>query len=479
VGGADPFIGSVDGYPLVGTGPDTVNWYVERLPDAAPNQAALLPAPGFQVWATVPDQGTRALAMIGGTRLFALIGTGLYEFDFHATPTLRGRVPSDGQPGQLVYNGVLPNQLGIVSGGNIYAYDLTANTLGGPVLTGGYTHLGYATSRGLALNPTTGKVNLSALNDLTTWDAGTFFQRSLFADPWLVLFVDQNNLVWLLGTDSFETWYNTGQGTQPFAPLSGLNGAVGVVGPWAWTMAQAGNLWMARNAHGHGLLMQTTGGPPGPFSSRAMSAAAAIYNHIGGHGLDDVGLLTHQYDHHVFTAVTFPRVPATWVYDHLEQSWARRGVWDAATGQYGAWAPCAHVLAFGNHLVGDRTSGSLWHMHGTFGTEMDGTAIRRLRRAPALLTERKRAPIDQLELLMDVGVAGQAAAPAARLRVSDDRGRTWSNELRASTGAAGAWATRVYWTRLGLVQDAVIELTYTDVQPARVLDAYVNNLEAA
>jgi hypothetical protein len=124
-------------------------------------------------------------------------------------------------------------------------------------------------------------------------------------------------------------------------------------------------------------------------------------------------------------------------------------------------------------------------MHGTFGTETDGTAIRRLRRAPALVNERKRAPIDQLELLMDVGLGGlggqpaSAAAPDIRLRVSDDGGRTWGNDLRAATGATGAWRTRVYWPRLGLFNDAVLEVSYTDLVPCRLVDAYVNNLESA
>jgi hypothetical protein len=121
-------------------------------------------------------------------------------------------------------------------------------------------------------------------------------------------------------------------------------------------------------------------------------------------------------------------------------------------------------------------------MDGAYTTELDGTGIRRLRRAPALISEKKRAPIDQLEILMDVGLgvqAGQGAPPTLMLRVSDDGGRTWSNELRASTGAAGAWRTRVYWTRLGLFNDAVAEVTYTDPVPCRLVDAYLNNIEAA
>jgi hypothetical protein len=478
------FVGGTDLAATVsGSAADTVNWYVERLPDGAANTAALVPTPGFIPWGPPLDAGrggARALAFVAFTRLFAVIGSRLVEFDFTATGTDRGDVGDDGAPAQIVQNSVLGGQLGIVSAGSVYCFNLYTNTLTGPHLTGGYTHLGYSTSRGLALNPTTGKVSLSALLDFATWDAGTFFQRSLFADPWQCLFVDQNNLVWLIGTDSFETWYNTGQGTQPFAPLSGLNGLVGIVGPWAFSVAQVGNVWLAKNANGLGLLVETTGGPPTTISSRGLAAALTTYSHVSDRGLVDTELLTHQFDAHVFTALTVPQTGTTWVYDHLEAGWHRRGQWHPETGQYGVWAPRVHAVAFGQHIVGMRGSGQLAAMDPLYPLEIDGTPMRRLRRPPALVNEKKRAPIDQLEILMDVGLGPSTAEgppPELLLRVSDDGGRTWGNSLRASTGAAGAWGTRVYWTRLGSLQHAAIELTYSDPAPCRLVDAYVNNLE--
>jgi hypothetical protein len=256
---------------------------------------------------------------------------------------------------------------------------------------------------------------------------------------------------------------------------------VGIVGPWAFSVAQVGNTWLARNAHGEGLVMATHGGPPTVVSSAALTAAVSGYNTDPARGLLDTELFTHQWENHVFTAVTFPGA-ATWVYDHLEQAWARRGAWSPATGSYGVWGPRVQTTVYGHHLTGDRTTGQLADLSAAALTELDGAPIRRLRRAPALVNEKKRAPIDQLEILMDVGLgvqAGPGAPPTLLLRVSDDGGRTWSNELRASTGSAGAWRTRVYWTRLGLVNDAVIEVTYSDPVPCRLVDAYVNNLEAA
>jgi hypothetical protein len=471
--------GSTVAASAIGDNQESINLYGETLPSGGTNAAFLRPTPGFQVWAQAsPDVGTRALLSIANQRLFAVIGGGLWEFDVQGGRARRGTVAADTQPAQLAYNGVIGNQIGIASGGNIYAYNLSTNALTGPYLTGGYTHIAFAGGFGLAFNPTTGKVNLSNLNDLTVWDAAQFFQRSLFADPWQCMCVDQNNLVWLIGTDTFEAWYNTGSGTQPWAPLSGLVGLMGIVGPFAYATTQLGTLWIGRNQSGQGLLVNAHGGAPEVLSSRAMASAVSTYSSHGG--LVDTEIIQHTTDAHVFTNVTFPR-GGTWTYDHLEQAWHRRGRWNASTNQFDIWQPRCHVMCFGKHLTGDRNSGIVSEMDPLFATERDGEGIRRLRRAPAIVSEQRRGPIDQIELLMDVGLgaqSGQGAPPTVRLRVSDDGGRTWGNELTASTGAAGAYRTRVYWTRLGLFHDAVCEVTYSDPVPFRVVDAYVNNFEA-
>ena len=482
------FIGGTDLASTVsGSAADTVNWYVERLPDGAANTAALVPTPGFIPWGPALDGGrggARALCFVAFTRLFAVIGSRLGEFDFTATWTDRGDVGDDGTPAQIVYSGLQFGQLGIVSAGGVYCFDLYTNTLTGPHLTGGYTHLEYiAAGRGLALNPSTGKVNLSALPPagFTSWDALTYFRRSLFAGPVAVpLRRPEQPGLGDRHRQFRDSGHNTGQGTQPFAPLSGLNGLVGIVGPWAFSVAQVGNVWLAKNANGLGLLVETTGGPPTTISSRGLAAALTTYSHVSDRGLVDTELLTHQFDAHVFTALTVPPAGTTWVYDHLEAGWHRRGQWHPETGSYGVWAPRVHVVAFGQHLVGMRGSGQLAAMDPLYPLEIDGTPMRRLRRPPALVNEKKRAPIDQLEILMDVGLGRspeEGPPPELLLRISDDGGRTWGNQLRASTGAAGAWGTRVYWTRLGSLQHAAIELTYSDVAPCRLVDAYVNNLE--
>lgn len=468
---------------LIFDGESTINYYVEeRQGDPrAVGGRGLFPSPGFAKWTTVSDVGGRA-ALVANGRFFMVLGGGLYEFDLNGIPTKRGTVTQDSYPAQIIYNGVVGGQLGIASGGNFYCYDLTTNTLT-TVLSGEANQIGFAAGFGLAFNLTNGKVRLSNPDDLSTWDAGTFFQRSLFADPYQAMFVDANNLVWLIGTDTFEVRYNSGVGTQPFVPLSGLVGAYGIAAPFAFASTGAGNFWLTRNPQGVGQFVATRGGAPQAISTYAFSTAVASYLRNGG--ISDAEVLAYQQEGHTFLAISFSAAqaqsataPTTWVVDADTQSWTQRGRWTGA--RWESWAPRVHAYAFNQHLIGDRVTGQVSTMDTTLTTEIDGTGIVRERTAALLTTEHQRQPIDQLELLMDVGLgtaSGAGADPTATLRISVDGGRTYGNERRAGFGRIGEYQRRVYWTRLGAPASAVAKVRVTDPVPSRIVNAWINNAE--
>lgn len=458
----------------------TVNLYVERMQvEGGKNTSALYPTPGFRAWSSgVTDVGSRGIAVANG-RFFAVIGAGLWEFSSTGVGTRRGTVAQDGNPAQLVFNGVVGGQLGIVSGGAVYSFELATNVLTPTSLTAGYTHLAYADGFGLAFNPTTGMVQLSALNDLSTFSGSDFFQRSKFPDPWQAMFVDPNGLIWLIGSETFEVWYNANPAsTQPWAPLSGLFGRYGIAAAFAHGVGGAGNFWLSRSPEGGTTFVTSRGSEPAGVSTYAVNTAIANYRRTSR--ITDAEVLIYQDQGHTFPVVAFPSAMSTWAYDVEGQNWAERGQWSTATGSYGLWAPRVHADCFGKHLVGDRTTGTIWEMDTAIHTDVDGKGIRRLRRTQGLTNEHKRMPINRVELLMDVGVgtvSGQGSDPQALLRVSHDAGQTFGNERRASVGRIGKYRKRVYWDRLGCPEDAVLEVVWTDPAPTRVIDAWINNME--
>lgn len=480
------FIGGMyQSQSVIGDQELTMNLYVENMEsEGAKSGQCLLSTPGFQVFVNsasgitdVSGRGFWSDIVSGTERCFAVIGLGLYEVFANKTVIKRGTLAQDSNLATISYNGI-GGHLFITSGSNGYNYVLATNVLT-QVLTGDATMGAFAHGYFLAFNVMTGRVRESALNDGTNWDPSQFFQRSLLSDPWQAMFVDGNSLVWLPGTDSFEVWYDTGTGTQPFAPLSGLVGPYGIASPFAF--ANDTNVtWLTKNKRGAGQVVSFKGSPDS-VSTYAIANTIAGYQRTST--IADAEALVYQDAGHTSVNWAFPTANATWSFDVDKPSWTGRGAWNAPLGRYDIWAPRVHGYAFGKHLVGLRTSGTIAEMSAAFATEPDGvTGIRRLRRAPGITIEHQRMPYDRLELLMDMGlgtVTGQGSDPKIMLRVSGDGGRTWGNERLAGIGAIGNYRKRAYWNRLGSLRDAVFEVTCSEPVPLRIVQAWLNNMEQA
>ena len=88
-------------------------------------------------------------------------------------------------------------------------------------------------------------------------------------------------------------------------------------------------------------------------------------------------------------------------------------------------------------------------------------------------------PIEIAALYVDVevgvGLQGdvQGQDPQISLRYSRDGGRTWSEELTASLGKIGEYATQVRFPRLGSGEDWVFELMTSDPVPITILGGYI------
>jgi len=464
---------------------ETINFVVEKAQEQhAQNEGALLPSPGFTKWTTVAQAGCRGAIFAGNATLLMVIGSRLYEMDANAQATDRGGVANDGNPTILVYNGQ-GGQVGIASGGSVYCFTLATHALSAALLSNGYTHIAFAGGFGFAFNVNTGNTTLSNVNDLSVWNAGTFFNRGIFADPPQCIFADENNLIWTLGTETFEVRYNSGTGTQPWVPLTGLVGPYGIASPYGFGLSAVGNFWVARNQSGTGRFVVSSGGAPQPVGTYAIDAQVDSF--AANTGIGDAEVLVYDQGGHVAATVAFaaaqaanPSKPCSFSYDVSGQTWTKRGRWDSQHASWQLWAPRVHVLAYGKHLVGDRTSGTIWILDPMSAKDTDGNGIRRVRRAPHLNREHQRVPIDRVELLCDVGLAnqsGQGSDPKMMLRVSTDGGRTFDDERQAGIGKVGEYRTLVYWTQCGAPSDAVFEFSYSEPVPFAIVSGYINNTE--
>lgn len=457
---------------------DLINRYIEVMESpGASAKTALYPIPGVQPFATSIATGCRGQFTDDTSgRTFAVQGASLVEVSVSGIVTVRGAVAVDGNPATFSTNGTA-GQLLITSGSNAYSYDLATDTLTLQVAgeaTMGAVLYGY----GLIFDKTTGAVRLSDLFDLTVWDPTQFFERTIGADPWQAMHVTPYGYIVLPGTQTGETWYNAGTFPIPFAPDPSGQFARGIAATFSIQQMGDTAVWLSRGVDGDFTVVQQSGFTPQRISTHPVELAIGGYN--DSTRIDDAIGQIYGDQGHLFYLLTFPTANVTWAFDATVSGkanpWAKRGTWISEENRYVFWRPVFHTFAFGQHLMGDPNSNVIYRLESTYASDVDGRPIRWLRRAPAVMANMDRLIVDELQLLMEVGVGtatGQGQAPVITLRVSRDGGRTWGNERSVSVGRQGEYWARVRFLQLGMGRNFVFELAGSDPVPYRISEAYL------
>lgn len=450
----------------------TVNWYPAQIEaPRATAQWALYPTPGVtELVAAANGPGRGHFFM--DNREFAVIGTVFYEIDSAGTLTNRGTVALNSSPATISSNGDGGGELFITSGGNGYIFDLTANTLTQIAALNGKATMGdHLDGYFLALNSATSTLYISNLLDGLTWNTGTdFAQRSSAPDPWVAMIVAQS-FVWLLGELTSEVWYNSGA-SFPFAKHpSGLI-HYGCAAAFSAEVIDQTLLWLSTASNGGYQVVRATGFNPERVSTHPLETQ------IGGYTTVSDAIADAYTDRgRTFYLLTFPTQDVTHAWDSETRLWHERGTWDTDEGQYTAWRPRWHAFAFGAHRMLDATTGSVYRMASSIATDVGAMAIRRLRRAPAIVKDHLLISYPGFELDLEAGLGlatGQGSDPLVMMRFSDDGGKTWSAEQMRSAGKIGEFGKRARWNRLGAGRRRVFEVSVSDPIPWRVTGAFLN-----
>lgn len=478
------FIGPAYGSSSLLADPEQlINWYVEQVDSPTPtNPFVYNPTPGLESRISVPRAPIRALyqlpaAVDAAARGFFVAGIGFYEFLSDFTVIEHGQLSGVGaNPATINFNGDGGGQLLITSADLADSFDLTTNTLapepGLAAFQGGMLN-GY----GLALDQLTSTLRISDVFDLTTWDPTQFAQRSIAPDPWKAMIVLYPR-IYLFGEHSTEVWYDAGSFPFPFEPVQGILIQDGIEAPFSLVTAENAIYWLAHNVNGTARVVRTSGYRPETVSTKAVEAAITSYAEAGR--IDDAVAWTYQLDGHQFYLLNFPSAGVTWCYDTglpPEIGWHKRNTWISEQADAIALRAQYHAFIFGKHLVGDRAIGTIYEMRNSYGQDVEGREIRRVRRTPLLTSQQQWIFFKQLQVFLEAGVgtvSGQGVNPQITLRFSDDGGKTWSNAQSLTIGRQGAYTTRVIWRRLGRSRNRVFELSASDPVPYRLIDAFMD-----
>lgn len=447
-----------------------MNWYPEPIESSGTSvPAVLLPTPGVTSLSEGTSNPGRAHFFENG-REFAVIGTIFYEIDSNGVLTSRGTVALDNNPATISSNGDGGDQLLITSGTNAYYYVLSTDVLTQITVLDGKATMGdQLDGYFLVLDGATSTFYISALLDGSSWTLGTdFAQRSVAPDPWISMKV-HGRYVWLLGEQTSEAWYNTGD-RFPFGLHSAGFIRHGIAAPFSVAVAGEAIYWLASSVDGDGYVLRLAGFEPQIVSHFAVQTAINNYTTIS-----DAQAYAYSDFGHTFYVLNFLSENETWALDSTTQIWAERGTWVPGENRYVAWRPRWHALAFGEHRTLDAETGNVYRMSPDILTDVGGLAIRRLRRAPVLNAENERLFFSSFELDLEIGLGtqlGQGFEPQIMLRMSNDGGKTWGNEHWRSAGKAGEYGARAEWNRLGQARKRVFEVVVTDPIKWRILGAY-------
>jgi hypothetical protein len=327
----------------------------------------------------------------------------------------------------------------------------------------------------------------------------------------LVSLIANNGQLYLLGEKSTEVWSD--QGTFPLAyqRIPGSSTQQGIVAPYS--VARVGNAfaYVSQNIRGLNQIVLMNGYTPQRISTHA------VENSLLDQYTADAVAYTYQLEGHEVYVVSFPTIDITWAYDFTTNLW-HKWLWVDSNNVYHRHrSNCAAVFQ-GVVVVGDWENGNLYQLDQAVYTD-NGGEIRRLRRAPHLVTDLQRQYFDELQIQFQPGVgingfsvdrniylgnpytiplntpltigmqqidvlgnAGQLNSkdilynPKAMLRWSNDGGSTWSKEYWQEIGQQGKYKHRSIWRRLGWSRDKIFEVVVTDPVKAVIVSA---NLKAS
>ena len=289
----------------------------------------------------------------------------------------------------------------------------------------------------------------------------------------LVSIIVDHREVYLLGETSSEVWIDAGLFPFAFQRIPGTNTQHGIAAKFS--VARLGNsfAYVSRNVRGQAQIMMMNGYTPTRISTHA------VENTLVDKYIEDARAWTYQLEGHEVYVVSFPTLDLTWAYD-------------VSTGMWHKWLSVDNQNVFHRHrgncqanfqnlnLVGDYANGLVYQLDQANYTD-NGNEIRRVRRAPHMVSDYQRQYFDELQIYFQPGVGLSNGLtnnenPQAMLRWSDDGGSTWSREYWVSIGTQGAYKNRAIWRRMGWARDRVFEVVVTDPINAVIIAA---NLKAS
>jgi len=242
------------------------------------------------------------------------------------------------------------------------------------------THIVYMDSYGV-INNTTNAADKSVLDfdffvskssDFRIWGIANTASAQREPDPLVAMFPYQGD-IWLFGSKSIETYYNSGASSlMPFEPTRPSSLPWGCVGPYTVKQGGSGLIFLGVKVNGNPTVLLTNGYDATPVATKALEYELGK---LTSTQLADATAYCYRDEGGEYYCLTFDN--QTWVFDPIQTLKAGIPMWHQRMDSNGdAARPTYHVFVANKHIVSDRSEARLMQLTRDVNTEM-GESVER------------------------------------------------------------------------------------------------------
>lgn len=436
--------------------------------EAGAEVASMYGTPGLDLFTTCGAGPHRGAFRSSKNRAFFVSDSTLYEVTSTGTATARGSLLTSS--GRVSMTEGL-TQLAICDGEKIYYLTYDTNVFAQVTDADLPSSVGFVSNIDgyfIANENSTGRFYISAINDVSSWNALDFATAESNPDI-LVAPINAIGQLWLMGEITTEIWTNSGAAAFPFSRVGNVVMQAGVLAKHTALEIDNSIMFVGRDQFGDGIVYRANGFTPQRVSTtpieKILQAAGDKPNMFAW---------AYQEEGHLFYVISGGGLDTSLVYDLTTQQWHERA-WLNEDGVFEQHLGATCIFAFGKHLVGDRRNGRLYEMNLDLYDD-NGDEIARERTYTHLIDERKRIRYNSLEIGFETGVglqSGQGSNPQVSLQVSKDGARTWSDWFNAPIGRVGEYQKTVKFRRLGIAEIMTFKIRITDAVRVAITGSYL------
>jgi hypothetical protein len=412
-------------------------------------------SPGLAFFAELPTMPVRALHRLDD-RLFAITKSNMYEVFNDGTYKDLGVVDFRNERVVVASNGI---QILAVDGRKTFYYDINLDTVGEIVPDGNPpTHVTYQDGYFILNRTGTSQFYISGLLSID-FDPLDFATAEGSPDGLLAV-ISSHRELFMMGVDTIEVYYNSGNTLFPFDRNSSAFIEKGIAAPYSIAKINNTIYYVGSDL----MVYVLAGYTPTRVSNNAVELSLQNVD------LSDAFAYSYHDEGNLFYVLTIPAREVTWCLDVSTGAWHKKQDYNFTRHR----ANCESFV-FGKTLVGDFQSGRLFQMSLDHYLD-DGEPLVREFTLPVINQGREFLTLNSIELDMSSGVGqvnGQGSDPIARMQFSKDNGKTFSNIKTSRIGKIGEYYTRCKWNRLGRSRQFTVKFQISDPIPIDIGGAWV------